>query len=174
MLKGTGNYEPHPEGQYAARCVDVVTMYGVETQWGIKNMLRLVFITDAEREGGKAWFISRRFNATIHQKSTLGQFLVNWRGRAFTKDELHAFDEESLVGAGAYLTIGRREKDGEVYDQLMSAVKLPKGYAAPKAPDGFVRHKDKPENRETPKAATGPHKNDEVWEAEEEESDVPF
>lgn len=173
MLKGTGNYEPHPEGQYAARCVDVVTMYGVETQWGTKNMIRAVFVTDAEREGGKAWFISRRFNATIHPKSTLGQFLVNWRGRAFTKEELHAFDEESLVGAPALLTVGRREKDGEVYDQLLSAIRLPKGYTAPNAPNGFVRHKDKPENRVI---VTASAKQPEVteWEDADTEADVPF
>lgn len=173
MLKGTGNYEPHPEGQYAARCVDVVTMYGVETQWGIKNMLRLVFVTDAEREGGKAWFISRRFNATIHPKSTLGQFLVNWRGRAFTKDELHAFDEESLVGAAALLTVGRREKDGEVYDQLLSAIRLPKGYVVPPAPQGFIRHRDKPENKQAEKATVASEGQSE-WSDPTETDDLPF
>lgn len=172
MLKGAGNYEPHPEGQYAARCIDVVTMYGVETQWGTKNMIRAVFVTDADpREGGKPWFISRRFNATIHPKSTLGQFLVNWRGRAFTREELHAFDEESLIDAGALLTVGRREKDGEVYDQLLSAIRLPKGYVCPSAPPGFVRHRDKPENRAQP--VTAPH-NANSTDDDEDDSDLPF
>jgi len=169
MLKGTGNYEPHPTGQYNARCVDVVTMYGVETQYGTKNMIRVVFVTDAEpREGGGSRFISRRYNASIHPKSTLGQMLVGWRGRPFTPEEMRGFDEEKLVGVPALIAVGHRDKDGETYDQLLSVVQLPKGLKAPAIPIGFVRNKDKPENAKPPVAETVPLDED------DDAGEVPF
>jgi hypothetical protein len=145
LLKARGNYQPHPQGAYNARCVDVVDLGKVETQFGVKPMLKLVFITDCDepREDGKSWLVSRRFAATIHKKSSLGGFLTTWRGRPFTRDEVNGFDPENLVGLPAYISVSHKEKDGETYDSLDSAMRIPNGAKAPAVPKDYVRWQDR-------------------------------
>ena len=44
--KGGGTFTPHPEGQFAARCIDVVDVGWVKTDYGPKYKVRFVFFCD--------------------------------------------------------------------------------------------------------------------------------
>jgi hypothetical protein len=42
--------------------------------------------------------ISKEFTLSMHEKSTLRQFLESWRGKAFTEKEALSFDVTALIG----------------------------------------------------------------------------
>lgn len=138
-----GTYTPHPEGQFRAVCVDVVELHNVPTAFGPKNKVRLVFQTEEALDDGRPAMASASFNASLAEKSRLRPFLEAWRGRKFTAQELKGFDLEVLLGAGAVLQIQHTEKDGKVYDNITSIMRLMKGMEAV-APKDYVRKKDRP------------------------------
>ena len=53
---------------------------------------------------------SNFYTLSIHEKSTLGQHLVSWRGRDFTPEEANAFDISKLIGVNCLLGIGVKNK----------------------------------------------------------------
>lgn len=138
-----GTYTPHPEGQFRAVCVDVVELHNVPTAFGPKNKVRLVFQTEQPLDDGRPALASASFNASLAEKSRLRPFLEAWRGRKFTAQELKGFDLEVLLGAGAVLQIQHTEKDGKVYDNITSIMRLMKGMEA-LAPKDYIRKKDRP------------------------------
>jgi hypothetical protein len=178
-LRATGNYEAHPAGQYAARLIDYIELGPVETRWGTKTCVRLVFVTDAPpRAGGKPWYISRRFTASIHDSSALGQMLTTWRG-PFSKDERRGFDAETLIGLTALIQIEQVEQGGDVFDRLASVVRLPKGMRAPPIPKDFIRAQDRAAGgtstrRTMPRAETVPRPEEPSEPLDEDNDDLTF
>lgn len=148
-------FEPHPEGQFRAVCVDVVERHGVETAWGRKNKVRLVWQTEANRDDGKPFLASASFNASLHEQSRLRPFLEAWRGRKFTRDELNGFDLEALVGVQAVIQITHTEKDGKTYDNVTAIMRPMKGLEPVHSSD-YVRVQDREEAPAPKSAATAP------------------
>lgn len=71
---------------------------------------------------------SNFYTLSIHEKSTLGQHLVGWRGRDFTPEEAQQFDISKLVGANCLLGIGVKAKiKGGQKNVITSIAKLMKG-----------------------------------------------
>lgn len=145
-------FEPHPEGQFRAVCVDVVEKLNVPTAFGPKNKVRLVWQTEESREDGKPFLASASFNASLHEQSRLRPFLESWRGKKFTADELKGFDLEALIGIGAVLQITHTTKDGKTYDNVSSIMRLMKGMEPVEARD-YTRVKDRPDVPATQVAA---------------------
>lgn len=125
IVSGKPSFKPAPEGVHNAVCTDVVDLGEVPTQFGPKHKCRLVFQIDATdpENDNKRFIIGARFNASLHQRSSLNKFLKSWRGREFTKEELEAFDLEKLVGANAQLVIQHEEREGQVYANITSILK---------------------------------------------------
>ena len=159
IVKGTtgGSYTPHPEGQYAAICVDVQDLgwehsekYG-KTQYKI----RLVFYcgqwteekeieVDGETIRKKfPMIVSKKFTASLHEKSSLRPFAKSWRGSDFTPVELKdGFDFERMYGAPALIQVGHFTYEGETYAGIDSIMRL-RGEEPPVIPADYTRLKDR-------------------------------
>ncbi len=145
---GSGStWEPHPEGQYPATCVDVVDRGWVQTDFGPKYKLRIVFFcgewTEREIEGETVKLPQLVFyncTASLHEKANLRGFLESWRGKVFTGDELGRFDMEKMLGAPAFIQIVHNQgRDGKVWANIKSIMRIPANMEAPGVPDGFQR-----------------------------------
>ncbi|MFN7341528.1 MAG: phage replication initiation protein, NGO0469 family [Opitutia bacterium] len=132
-IKGGGDYKPHPAGPCAGLCVDVVDMGLKTTKFGVKDHVRIVWLTSetVEVDGDeRPAMVSVTMTKTLGKDSNLRKLLEGWRGKPFTNDELRdGFDIESLVGAPTLLNIMHRQSaDGsKTYANVASASRLPKG-----------------------------------------------
>ena len=152
VVKASGEteYTPHPEGQYAARCIDVVDMGWQQTDFGPKYKLRVVFYCgrteEREYEDGKRTVpltVVGFFTASLHEKANLRKFTRAWRGRDFTDAELDGFDFEKMVGAPAFIQVEHNHANGKTYANIASIMRLPEGQTAPDTPADYVRVKDR-------------------------------
>jgi len=145
IVKGGGesNYTPHPEGQYAAQCIDVVDMGWQRTTFGPKYKIRIVFYcgkTEAREFEGVTKDVPLTvvgfFTASLHEKSNLRAFARSWRGADFSDDEVRGgFDFDNMVGAPAFLQVEQSSVDGKTYANIVSVMRLPEGMSAPASPD---------------------------------------
>jgi hypothetical protein len=128
---GTG--ELHPEGLFAAVCVDVIDRGMVDTgAFGFKHMIDIRWLTSVEDEetGHRLW-VSRRYNNSLHEKANLRRDLQTWRGQKFTAEQLQRFDLETLLGKPCQVQIVQDTKpDGAVYANVTAV--LPAAQGVPK------------------------------------------
>lgn len=83
-----------------------------------------------ERDGVKVEgprTISKDFTVSLHEKSALRKFLVAWRGRQFTEEELAGFNLDKLLGVCGMVNVVHNAKG---YADIASVMPLPK--ASPK------------------------------------------
>jgi len=132
---------PAPEGLHSAVCVDVVDLGLVDTSFGKKEQVRLVFqIADLHPTTGKHLTVARTFTNSLSKKANLRQALQSWRGRPFDAHELDGtFDLERLVGVPAQIQVVHvLGENGQIYGNLEAIVPLGKGMT-PLPVDGYVR-----------------------------------
>ena len=176
VLSDSKTFTPTPEGQHRIVCVDVVEQYGVETQWGVKNRIGLMYQTEMRMEDGKPYVLSAWFNATLNEKGRLRPFLESWRGRKFTADELKGFDLEKLIGANAIVQVVHNESGGKVYANIQAIMAPPKGVPA-LTPSEYVRVRDRKDDHPEP-AKVAPKRDtsfDDFPEAlEADDDDLPW
>ena len=141
---GSGNFQPCPEYNGSAVCVDVTPLKTVQTQFGPKEKFRYVYETGQTKDDGTPWCVwSAPFTPSYHENSALRPFLRKWMGRELTPDEIKDFDTEQLLGRPAHITVIHEHSDGEVYANI--ALIQPDKSAEPLKPSGkFVRMKDRP------------------------------
>ncbi len=141
IVKGS-EFVPAPDGVANAVCVDEVDLGIVASTFGPKHMLKLVWEIEELMENGKRFLVSKRYAASLHEKATLHKDLKSWRGKAFTPDELKAFDLANVVGKPCQLVIVHAEKDGSVYANVQTVAKAG---AVKLTPSGnYIRVKDRP------------------------------
>ena len=141
---GSGNFQPCPEYNGSAVCVDVTPLKTVQTQYGPKEKFRFVFEIGQTKDDGTPWCVwSAPFTPSYHENSALRPFLRKWLGRELTAEELKTFDTEDMLGKTAHITVIHEHSDGEVYANI--ALIQPDKSAEPLKPSGkFVRMKDRP------------------------------
>src|SRR5690349_4605229 len=114
---GGSDFDPVPEGSHPAVCDMLVDLGLQETtgkfagkiqhkvylRWQIPS-LRLSYEKDGEKIEGPMT-IGSRFTVSLHEKAALRKLLQQWRGRAFTPDELRKFDVTSVVGAPCLISV---------------------------------------------------------------------
>lgn len=142
---GGGDFDPVPEGSHPAVCDMLVDLGLQETKgkfagkiqhkvylrWQIPS-LRLSYEKDGEKIEGPMT-IGSRFTVSLHEKAALRKLLQQWRGRAFTADELKKFDVTSVVGKPCLISVSHTPRDGGgVYANVDTAMKLPTGMEPPK------------------------------------------
>jgi hypothetical protein len=140
---GSSDFTPHPEGQWAARCIDVVDMGWVRTDYGPKYKIRVVFYCGEtetkEIEGEKRTFpltVVGFFTASLNEKANLRKFLESWRGRPFLIEEAARFDMEKMLDATALIQVAHNKAaNGKVYANITSIMRLPSAMSAPEKPD---------------------------------------
>lgn len=144
-IKSTNaNFEPCPEYTGRAKCVDVTPTKKQQSQYGERDVLKIVMETLIEREDGSrfcAW--SRNFTPSLNEKANLRKFLRGWFGRDLTKQELDEFDTESLIGKTAQIVVVHEHRDGETYANIVACT--PDKSTEPLEASGkYVRVKDRP------------------------------
>lgn len=154
VVKGTTgtSFTPHPEGQFNARCIDVVDlgwMPGSQMYPDPKYKIRLVFFcglrTDEKEFEGELktypMLVMATFTASLGDKANLRKFARNWRGGIdFTADEIRGgFDFERMLDAGALLQIEHNTKGENTYANIGSVMKLAPGQTAPETPADYTR-----------------------------------
>ena len=87
---------------------------------------------EVEGEQKPRW-LSKDFSATLNEKSNLTKFLVPWRGKNFTEEELNGdgFNLKQMLGEGCLLQVIVEEKDGNQYNRITGCMGFPMGMPAP-------------------------------------------
>ena len=146
------DFEPVSEGVHAAVLADVVDLGVVQTAFGPKPKVRLVFLSDEADEGGRTKYVFASYTASLHEKAGLRKAVKAIRGGRDIEGS--SFDVETLIGAQVQLVIQHAEgRDGKVYANVSSYLK-PKAGIKVAIPADFTRRKDKVENGRTPQGGT--------------------
>ena len=144
IVKGSSsNIKPIPAGVQPAVCVwliDVGTQTPNNPQYKPSRKVRLgwelPYEEPIEIEGVKMpRTITAEYGASLGRKAKLRSVLEDWRGRAFTPEELAGFDLKKLIGVNCQINIihvpGTKDPS-KVYAKVQSVIPLGKGQAASK------------------------------------------
>ncbi len=106
IVKDGGDFKPAPEGVHNAICVDIVDLGMVQTPWGEKPKIRIVWeLPEAKMEDGRPFIVSNRYSPSLDDRSTLRKHLQTWRGKKFTDEELRGFNLETILGVSCQLMV---------------------------------------------------------------------
>jgi hypothetical protein len=134
------------EGVHAAVLADVVDLGMMDTAFGPKEKVRLVWITGEADSSGKTKYAFQTFTKSLHEKASLAKFVKQILG-AQGIPTAGKFDLESLLGTKGRLIIQHNEgKEGRVYANVTSFLKADKNTPAVSVPRDFVRSQDKKAN----------------------------
>ena len=124
-----------------AVCVDVVDLGIVDTPWGRKPQVRMVFETDQMNDYGEPRNLIRTFNMHTHEKSALSINVATWNGRNLRQeDEDGQLDLSTLIGQQAHLKLEQTiTKNGNAFDKIVEI--LPAGEVHV-SPSGKYRRAD--------------------------------
>lgn len=143
--KSTSVSTPAPAGNHVARCVRVIDlgMQKDDGQFGLKIQHKLMLTwelpdekhTFKEENGPEPFQVSKEYTVSLHEKAGLRKELESWRGRAFTAEELDAFNVGKLLGAPCLLNVihSPRKDGGGMRAKVGGISPLPKGFKCPDA-----------------------------------------
>jgi hypothetical protein len=149
LKANNSNFEPCPEFTGRAVCVDVTPLKKQQSQFGERDVFKVVFEIDIDRGDGSrfcAW--SRNFTPTLNEKANFRKFLRSWFGRDLTSNELGEFDTESVIGKPAHLVVVHEHKEGETYANIVACTPDKSGQPL-KTCGKYVRVKDRPQQPAT-------------------------
>lgn len=126
-------------GTYQARCVGIVDLGEQHNSLFNKYEDKVLFIWElpsvtVEVDGEmKPRWLSRDFSMTISEKSNLAKFLVPWRGKNFTDEELNGegYDLRERLGEACFLQVIVEDKDGKQFNRITSCMGYPEGVPLP-------------------------------------------
>lgn len=149
--KKGGDFTPHPEsdGTIKAVIVDVTPLKKVQSEYGERDVFRLVYESEVEDDDGKRFCVwSRPYTPSLNEKANFRKDIKKILGRDLTKLECDEFDTEALIGMGVKLIIQHEEgKDGKTYS-VISFIGPDKDKKT-LAPSGkYTRVVDRPEKSE--------------------------
>ena len=173
----------HPEdGQYLGVIADVIDLGEVETGFGVKPRVRIVYLLDANDSEGNPFRVVSTYTASLHEKANLRKALKQILGA----DVSGQFDLEELLGINNQLVVTTTEKDDKVYTNIVAILKAPKGSPRMAIPDDFVRYQDKQKKQSAPAKKAAPQlakkpavkapvvaEPEEAQEVEQEQSPAP-
>jgi hypothetical protein len=169
IAKASGsNFIPAPAGPHPSVCVDVVDLGTLEityaNQTKKQHKIDIVWQISEEMDDGRPYRVKKRYTLSLHEKAGLRKDLENWRGRPFTDTELDGFDVETVIGVACLLNVIHNASGGNIYANVSTIMRLPKGMQAPTARD-YVRVIDREPPEGQPEAP---------WNPEITDDDVPF
>jgi hypothetical protein len=131
-------FTPHSEGQFVGVCVDTIDLGdSVEMFAGqpakLAHKCAIVFRTGERNEStGEYIDIGREFTVSMNEKANLRKFLEQWRGKAYTAEEVEeGVPLHKLTGQPALLTISHKTSGaGRTYANVTACVGVPKQMAA--------------------------------------------
>lgn len=136
-------FEACPEYTGRAVCVDVTPLRKQQSQYGERDVFKVVFEVDLQKQDGGRYAVwSRNFTPTLNEKAAFRKFLKSWFGRDLSATELKEFDTETLIGKPAQVVVVHETKDNELYANIAACTPHKTGEAL--TPSGkFVRGKDR-------------------------------
>lgn len=130
--------ELHPEGQFAAVCLDLISMgmrvNEFQGHQSASESCVFVFATGEKNSKGQEFYVSTEMTLSMSAKAKLPKFLTGWRGKAFTNEELAAgVDLKSLVGKTALISLVKKFalQSGNARVDIDTIMPLPKGMQPP-------------------------------------------
>ena len=128
-----GGFENPPLGNHLGICYRITDM-GLQPESpkfpgsGPQDKIMLSFeLPNEKMEDGRPFVCSRILTNSLNEKSNLRAWLVAWRGKDFSKEELEKFDLQNILGKPCMVSIV--EKDGRV--GIGSVAAVPRGMTVP-------------------------------------------
>jgi hypothetical protein len=125
------DFVPCPPGAWSAVCCDVVDLGVLKVSFGGKekkqHKIYISWQIEEVMADNKPFLATKRYTLSLHEKSGLRKDLESWRGRPFSPEELEGFDLEKLIGVPCMLSVVENRKDGKVYGNVTSIMRLRKG-----------------------------------------------
>ena len=130
-------FRAHPEGQFVAQCIDCIDLgEKVQDFPGTVPYLAptcaIVFRTgERNEETGEFIDVSKEYTVSMGEKANLRKDLTQWRGKAYTQDQIDAgVPLDKLTGNHALLTVSHRTSGkGKTYANITAIVGIPKQMA---------------------------------------------
>jgi len=142
-------YTAAPAGTHHAVCIDVQNLGLVQSAWGQKHKVRIVWQIALIDDTHKRRFeLARLYTLSLGERAALRADLERWRGKKFTNEELDGgFDLEKLIGVNCQLLVTHDlGDDGTTYANVTSV--LPPGKGLVKLfPLEFTRLRDRQASR---------------------------
>jgi len=133
-------FENANEGLHNARISRVEDLGVVDTNYGAKDRIRLVFeMLDQKDKTGQPIEVWMSANKVLGPKSTLGKFLATLKISAQGQ-----FDANTLVGKKLQVVITHNEKDGKTYSNIASVIAPRAASQAAPAPVQEIADEDIP------------------------------
>lgn len=131
-------FELPPSDVHHARCFRVVDLgtqagdFQGKPTYSRKILISFELLGDDKQSDGKPFVISRRFTASLNEKSALRAFVESWQSRRLGPQDLKSgFEPAALLGRYGLVTIVHTERDGKLYANIQSISALPKGMPLP-------------------------------------------
>lgn len=125
---GGGDYELPKQGGALAICCQVIDLGTQESHWGAKHKVLLGWELPkqaSQNNGGRPLLIWQRYTLSTNELAKLRQHLEGWRGRAFTPEEVKAFDLKNVLDKPCYLNIIHETNDGKTFANVSSIMPVP-------------------------------------------------
>jgi hypothetical protein len=178
-----------PEDSYIAVCCDVVNL-GLQKKDNSRynkpdtmvKQCRVDFLIPHKNpETGQYVRLSEWFTVSLGEKANLRKFMENWRGKAFTPEELEAgIVIDKMVGAHALVqvTVDTSKSTGRKFAKISAIQKVPGAMRAEAqafpVPANYVRMKDRKQEGAPGTPPAAPPLTDEDLPMDEQEDDLPF
>lgn len=127
-------FKAHPDGQYVGQCVDTIDLgEHVHTFAGDDSYLEqrcaLVFRTGEKNpDTGEFIDVNKEFTVSMGDRANLRKFLEQWRGRAYTPEQVKAgVSLDKLTSNHGLLTIAQKQNKAgtRTYAEITACVGVP-------------------------------------------------
>lgn len=145
---------PMEEDTYPARCFAIVKAGTIHSDLFDKDQSLIYFGFEFPTEMIKLgqdlqpriiW--SRPYTESLNKKANLRKMLETWRGKAFTDTELKGFSLKKILGAPCMASVVQTPavSGGRIYNNIVSMVKVPKGYHVDEINQEFIFNASAPD-----------------------------
>lgn len=142
-------YDPAPEGLHIAVCCDVVDLGMVDTTFGKKPQVRVMWqLEELNAKTQQRFRVQKTYTPSLNEKANLRKDLEAWIGKKFTAAQLDQFstsglDLEKMIGKCCQIQVTHKLADnGTVYSNVTAIVPLGKNMTAIRVQD-YERVKDR-------------------------------
>lgn len=158
IAKGSSGqkFEPCPQGNQQAVAVDVVDLGLMETQWGPKHKIEIVWQSAEQMPDGRPYLVKKRYTLSLNDRANLRHDLESWRNKPFTEAEAEGFDVERLLGVNCLLNVVHKAgSKGGTFANVVSVTPLMRSMVPINAVD-YIRVKDRATTPEPGEEMDGP------------------
>lgn len=130
----SGDFKSAPVGTHVARCVGVIDLGTQHEEYqGKPKIVHKVLVRwelpGTPMDDGRPFVVSKFYTLSLGEKAALRKDLQAWRAKAFTPEELKAFDVKGLLGKVCMVAIvDKPNGNGTKVAGVMAA---PKGIPVP-------------------------------------------